>query len=509
MIDKVLNEATSLLGDKGTVVVTALIEFMFQDKSQGLHGFIARAKSAGLGVLVEKWRTSSDPLPLSSDVLLKLIPASFLNSLRSSTGMSLDTLQNALCHILPKTFATVTRDGIIPKGIPAALLPLLKGTSVIAPFANSESKKKGIGFLLPASACALAAFLWLGVRNSSWFSMSRPTEEASSQHLEGLGSEASARAALNPSVLHSDQVIQKEPTLSASNDNGILRLSGVLNESTLKESILVEAESVYGKSFVTSELSVDGSVAPSRWSKSLRLLFETLKEQSGTRVVFDGLQARLEGILSAEMKVRLEQVVRGLLGDSGKIVSLIQTSKEILKGAVKETTLLETSSDKTPQASEVKESALRDQKEDSLLTTTQAQDKLLALTRKKEMSLQQVNDILNKTIISFATSRAVLTDESKGLLQIAAKLLKEDLVTNQVVEIAGHTDSSGAAKSNDALSLARAEAVRNYLVGEGVSGQRLVARGYGSSVPVNDNTTEQGRAKNRRIEFSFVSSKKK
>ena len=78
--------------------------------------------------------------------------------------------------------------------------------------------------------------------------------------------------------------------------------------------------------------------------------------------------------------------------------------------------------------------------------------------------------------------------------------LYELLVANKklVVEIQGHTDSTGSKELNRALSGKRAVSVMNYLTGKGISGSRMSARGFGPDVPVADNATEEGRRKNRR-----------
>lgn len=69
------------------------------------------------------------------------------------------------------------------------------------------------------------------------------------------------------------------------------------------------------------------------------------------------------------------------------------------------------------------------------------------------------------------------------------------------VEVAGHTDSIGTDEYNMDLSLLRANAVRDYLIGKGIAADRLIIRGYGESRPVSDNETEQGRFMNRRAEL--------
>ena len=67
--------------------------------------------------------------------------------------------------------------------------------------------------------------------------------------------------------------------------------------------------------------------------------------------------------------------------------------------------------------------------------------------------------------------------------------------------IVGHTDNEGDEENNRALSQARADTVMHYLIGRGVEAERLSAEGVGSDQPVEDNATQFGRARNRRVEF--------
>lgn len=73
-----------------------------------------------------------------------------------------------------------------------------------------------------------------------------------------------------------------------------------------------------------------------------------------------------------------------------------------------------------------------------------------------------------------------------------------------VLEVAGHTDNTGAAAANMQLSQQRADAVRSYLIQQGVSPDSLVARGYGDSKPIAANDTDEGKFHNRRIEFNIM-----
>ena len=116
-------------------------------------------------------------------------------------------------------------------------------------------------------------------------------------------------------------------------------------------------------------------------------------------------------------------------------------------------------------------------------------------------SLLQELDALPTRNIVFNKNSTTLTDRARDVLDdVAAAILGyEDLV----VEIAGHTDSSGEAVRNLRLSKDRAAAVRDYLVEQNVPDNRLSPIGYGETAPISDNDTVNGRAANRRIEFNL------
>ncbi|NIA23678.1 MAG: OmpA family protein, partial [Proteobacteria bacterium] len=104
--------------------------------------------------------------------------------------------------------------------------------------------------------------------------------------------------------------------------------------------------------------------------------------------------------------------------------------------------------------------------------------------------------------IYFDSGSATIKPSSYTILDKVVKLLEE--YPDITVEIQGHTDSVGSANSNLRLSFARANAVKAYLVQMGISPSRLIARGYGESMPIAPNTTRAGRARNRRIEFVVI-----
>lgn len=102
--------------------------------------------------------------------------------------------------------------------------------------------------------------------------------------------------------------------------------------------------------------------------------------------------------------------------------------------------------------------------------------------------------------ITFDTAKAVIKPESKAVLDQIGTLLKTDTALR--LEIQGHTDNVGAPTANLTLSQQRAEAVKKYLVDtHAVAAARLTTAGFGDTKPVADNTTDAGRAKNRRVEL--------
>ncbi len=104
--------------------------------------------------------------------------------------------------------------------------------------------------------------------------------------------------------------------------------------------------------------------------------------------------------------------------------------------------------------------------------------------------------------ITFATDQSAIRSDFYRVLNSVATVLKE--YDRTTVLVAGHTDSTGTDDYNNQLSVRRAESVGNYLASQGVAVNRIDAVGYGERQPIADNTTESGRAQNRRVEIDLV-----
>ena len=104
--------------------------------------------------------------------------------------------------------------------------------------------------------------------------------------------------------------------------------------------------------------------------------------------------------------------------------------------------------------------------------------------------------------ITFATDSSDLSPAFFNVLNSVGKVLDE--FDQTVVEVAGHTDSTGSDAYNQALSERRASSVATYLTSQGVMQQRLITVGMGETRPIADNGTAEGRQLNRRVEITMV-----
>jgi outer membrane protein OmpA-like peptidoglycan-associated protein len=105
--------------------------------------------------------------------------------------------------------------------------------------------------------------------------------------------------------------------------------------------------------------------------------------------------------------------------------------------------------------------------------------------------------------ITFDVGKSVIKPESMGEINRIVTLMKDNPDLKFSVE--GHTDATGNAASNQTLSEARSKAIVDKLVEMGIAKDRLQSAGKGQNNPIADNSTDEGRAKNRRVEFVKIS----
>jgi len=135
----------------------------------------------------------------------------------------------------------------------------------------------------------------------------------------------------------------------------------------------------------------------------------------------------------------------------------------------------------------------------------QQEAKLRAELQGTGVSVTRIGDNITLNMpghVTFATDSSDLNPAFFDVLRSVGKVVKE--FDQTIVEVAGHTDSTGSDAHNQGLSERRASTVTQYFQSRGVTGQRLITIGLGETLPVADNTSEAGRQANRRVEITMV-----
>lgn len=113
---------------------------------------------------------------------------------------------------------------------------------------------------------------------------------------------------------------------------------------------------------------------------------------------------------------------------------------------------------------------------------------------------------LGENSVNFDLGKSTLTAKAKGNLDKLVPVFNEYPDTD--IQIVGYTDSSGSDELNQKLSEQRSASVKTYLASKGIKAARIVTSGLGEADPIADNTTKEGMAKNRRVEFAITANEK-
>ncbi|WP_420873949.1 OmpA family protein [Paraburkholderia azotifigens] len=225
---------------------------------------------------------------------------------------------------------------------------------------------------------------------------------------------------------------------------GQVVVGGKLPDEATKAAVLARLRDTYGAANVVDQIEIGDVATPPNWSTNVqKLIGPELKQISKGQLKIDGTSIEVKG------EVRNEAQRQQLASDMANALNPTYTIRNALRVSASEQGLL---------------------------------DQTLA----------------NRTI-EFETGSATLTPQGRAILDQMASVLTK--MTTRQVAIIGHTDTSGNRTSNIALSQARADAVKGYLVAKGLSPQQLSTLGVGPDQPIATNDTADGRARNRRIEF--------
>jgi OOP family OmpA-OmpF porin len=247
-----------------------------------------------------------------------------------------------------------------------------------------------------------------------------------------------------PEIQQALSPITGDPSMGAKWLNNKLVVHGTVESENAKATLMNAAKKTHGSANVVDNMTVSTDVGKAQWLPSALGLFDLLKKMKA------GSFSIHKGTLTVKGVVKDSSVASSLLAAAGAMNPMLQVIDEV----------------------EIEAVAVQ----------------------------KNINKYLEGKTIEFNTSSAVLLPAGHVMLDTVAMLLKESPDVN--VEVGGHTDNRGKEALNLLLSQQRANATVQYLVSKGVSVNRLSAFGYGSEHPIAVNDTEEGRYRNRRIQFT-------
>lgn len=225
---------------------------------------------------------------------------------------------------------------------------------------------------------------------------------------------------------------------------GRVVISGTVPDEATKAVLLTKLQELYGTGQIIDQISVGGVVAPPNWATAIpKLINPSLKSISKGQVAIDGTTISMRG------EVPSEAIKQSIANDFAGTLNSTYTIKNGLR----------------------------------VTATSQA----------------VLDQTLANRVIEFENGSALLTPSGMRILDEMAEALKK--VSPKKIDLIGHTDDTGARTRNMALSNARADSVKIYLVGKGLPAEIIATNGMGPDQPIMSNATQEGRRRNRRIEF--------
>ena len=475
ILDQLIDDVAARLGlgtDKARRLMGVLIALIFDDKRGGFAGFANLFQQKGLGRLVQSWTGTGPNEHISSNQVETVFGQPLLDAIAGKLGVDRLLAASAISGLLPGLVNELTVGGKAPTSIPETL----KAWVVSVGHWLGDLGSLGWG-VLATGAAAVGGAVADGARAAG--NVADATARNVKKSGGGLGKlliwlllgaaligaflllknckkDAVAPITAETPVMETPDaaVAQANSHFSFENAAGKAIVSGQVASDADKSRLMEALTATFGAGNVNGDISVDANTAPAGWMDKLIALLPDLKT-SGIKLGFDGDKLNIDtSALPEAERFALSQKLRTAFG--GFEISGLW-------------------------------------------------DKALAAfaALKQGASADDLVKALNLSGINFDSGSATITRDSLETLAKAAEAIKMAPAGTRI-EVGGHTDNTGDAASNMQLSLNRANAVAAKLVELGVDGAMLSGKGYGQDKPIADNATEEGKAQNRRMEFSVI-----
>jgi outer membrane protein OmpA-like peptidoglycan-associated protein/uncharacterized protein YidB (DUF937 family) len=443
MFEQLINEAASRFNLSTATVSTlvrGLLSLMTSERGGGIEGFVESFRRAGLGDVLTSWFGGKEGRSLSAANVESALGVNTLDTLASSSGLSRAVTTSAVAYLLPKIIGMLTPKGVLPSN--ASLMSQLAGF-VDRPLERPIERPIERPVAAPAYRTQQRAWpAWL-----PWAA-------------------AAALIALVGWLWMRAPAGTIDPQLTVSNRDGRVTYSGLVRDEGTRDAIVRALNTTFGTGNASGDLRIDPNVKAAGWLPRIGDLLASVKTP-GVDLSLDGDAVKLGGWLSAVDRQAIGDKVRGIMGATSTIGTLGDPAVDAMRAA-----------------------------------NDRAVSALTALGT-SGVAADSVVQAMNLAIINFQTGSADIPAESRDVIRRSAAAIK-GLPSGSRIEIGGHTDNTGDSSANMSLSQRRADAVKNALVADGVSGDVLLTRGYGDTKPRASNDTEYGRFQNRRIEYAVI-----
>lgn len=466
MFDSIVNEAQTKInsGGKAGMVLSGLLLLMANPATGGFRGFVEKFRRTGLGDAVDSWISAGGNQPISNERLENTLGAGVLDSIAKQAGVDRATTTTLLSFMTPRVVDALTPNGELPdeaslvskiteylgnfggaaaaEGAATIKRAADKAGNVFSSGGDRESHS-ALKYILPLLILALLGGI------AYWFFQSNRAAQP-------IVADSSANRAVAETGSTAAKAVESNFKIEA--ENGKYTVSGIVPDAATSDKIKAALTAQFGAGNVDfAGLKVEPNAKPfaAGWWDDFAKMLPTLKDwKTGTLAFAGGAITSANGLPSAAL---------------GQLKSLFAgwTLPVSVAGA---------------------EAAAKQANEEALKELSGAG------------SIDEIIGALNVSIINFKSGSSVIPADAQTLLEKAAEVLKKQ-PDGTTVEIGGYTDNQGGAEANKKLSQSRADAVKKALVALGVKDAALKAVGYGDADPIGDNNSEDGRFKNRRIEY--------